>query len=176
MKTPAISVITPIYNVKPFVSHCVESLMNQTFKDVEFVFVDDASTDGSIDILGDIIGRYPTNMVKIIHHERNMGLPAARKTGIAVASGEYVYNCDGDDWVEPDILGAMYESVTKSGADYAYCDYYLTYEPNKSKPYNKYTLLKRAKEELRINRIYKERLERQLKEHGLYEKYVLSKF
>lgn len=54
--------------------------------------------------------------------------------------------------------------------------YNLTYEPNKSKPYNKYTLLERAKEELRINRIYKERFEKQLKEHGLYEKYVLSKF
>ena len=148
MKTPAISVITPIYNVKPFVSHCVESLMNQTFKDVEFIFVDDASTDGSIDILGDIIGRYPTKMVKIIHHERNMGLPAARKTGIAVASGEYVYNCDGDDWVEPDILGAMYEAVTKSGADYAYCDYYLTYDHRER--YMKGPPFKSSEEALRV--------------------------
>ena len=54
--------------------------------------------------------------------------------------------------------------------------YYLTYETNKSKPFNKYALLERAKEELRINRIYKERLERQLKEHGLYENYVKSIF
>ena len=148
MKTPAISVITPIYNVKPFVSHCVESLMNQTFKDVEFIFVDDASTDGSIDILGDIIGRYATKMVKIIHHERNMGLPAARKTGIAVASGEYVYNRDGDAWVEPDILGAMYEAVTKSGADYAYCDYYLTYEHTER--YMKCPPFKSSEEALRV--------------------------
>ena len=70
MKTPAISVITPIYNVKPFVSHCVESLMNQTFKDVEFIFVDDASTDGTADIIREYEKHYP-DLIKPIYQTEN---------------------------------------------------------------------------------------------------------
>lgn len=128
MKRPAISIITPIYNVRPFVAKCVESLMNQTFKDVEFIFVDDASSDGSIDILNDIIMRHPEKNVRVVHHEVNKGLPAARKTGFEAAIGDYILNCDGDDWVEPDMLESLYSAVVEKNADYAYCDFYLTYE------------------------------------------------
>lgn len=125
---PTISVITPVYNVKRFIEKCAITLMRQTFKDVEFIFVDDASNDGSIPLLESVISRYPENNVRIIHHEKNSGLPAARKTGIEAAKGEYVFNCDGDDYVEETLLEKMYNAVTKNNADYTYCDFFLTYE------------------------------------------------
>lgn len=123
-----ISVITPIYNVKPFVTKCVESLMAQTFDDVEYIFVDDASTDGSIPILESIVAQHPEKKVRMLHHEVNKGLPSARKTGYEAATGEYIFNCDGDDWVEPTLLEKMYAAISKDDSDYAYCDFFLTYE------------------------------------------------
>lgn len=125
---PKISVITPVYNVKAFIGKCATSLMRQTFEDVEYIFVDDASKDGSIAILEEIVEQYPENKVRILHHESNKGLPSSRKTGIEAATGEYVFNCDGDDWVEETLLEKMYAAVAKKDADYAYCDFYLTYE------------------------------------------------
>lgn len=124
----AISVVTPIYNVKTFVRKCVESLMNQTFKDVEYIFVDDASSDGSIDILNEIVARYPELDIKILHHQKNRGLPASRETGITAATGDYIFNCDGDDFVETTMLEKMYRAVSSIDADYAYCDFFLTFE------------------------------------------------
>ena len=128
MKNPAISVITPIYNVRPFVAKCAESLLNQTFNDVEYIFVDDASTDGSIQILNGILSRYPERDVKIICHEKNQGLPASRRTGLAAASGDYILNCDGDDWVDTTMLENTYSAVMSTNADYAYCAFSLSYE------------------------------------------------
>lgn len=123
-----ISVVTPVYNVCAFIEKCATSLMRQSFKDVEYIFVDDASTDGSIDILKSIVSQYPENDVKILHHKRNSGLPASRKTGIEAATGEYVFNCDGDDFVEETMLENMYSAVSAIDADYAYCDFFLSYE------------------------------------------------
>lgn len=127
-KTYCVSVITPVYNVKQFIEQCATSLMKQTLKNVEFIFVDDASNDGSISILERVIALYPENNVRIIHHKKNSGLPAARKTGIEAATGEYVFNCDGDDYIEETLLEKMYAAVSKNDADYAYCDFFLTYE------------------------------------------------
>ncbi|MCQ2160845.1 MAG: glycosyltransferase [Bacteroidales bacterium] len=124
---PVISVITPIYNVKQYVGKCIDSLMQQTFMDAEYIFVDDASTDGSIEILESIISRYPDKNIKILHHQINRGLPASRKTGFEAATGDYVFNCDGDDYVEETMLEKMYAAVSETDADYAYCDFFLTY-------------------------------------------------
>ena len=125
---PTISVITPIYNVKQFVHKCVESLMSQTFEDVEYIFVNDASNDGSIDIVRTIIEKYPTKNAKIINHQENRGLPASRKTGFEAANGKYIFNCDGDDWVESTLLEKLYNAIKTYNADYSYCDFFLSYE------------------------------------------------
>lgn len=125
---PAISVITPVYNVKRFIYKCVESLMSQTFEDVEYIFVNDASSDGSIEILKSIVEKYPTKNVRILNHQENRGLPASRKTGFEAANGKYIFNCDGDDWVEPSLLEKLYAAVKTHNVDYSYCDFYLSYE------------------------------------------------
>ena len=146
--TPTISVITPVYNVKQFISKCVESLMSQTFIDVEYIFVNDASNDGSIDILKSIVENYPSKNVRILNHPENRGLPASRKTGYEAATGKYIFNCDGDDWVEPTLLEKLYNAVAVDDIDYAYCDYYLSYE--KSERYMKCPSFSTPDEALRI--------------------------
>ena len=127
-----VSIIIPIFKVRSFIERCVCSLFEQTLKDVEYIFVDDASPDDSIDILKSCIERYPQrkDQVVILPHEHNQGLPAARNTGLAVATGEYVFHCDSDDFVEKDMLEEMYKAAKEKDADMVYCDFYLSFEKN----------------------------------------------
>ena len=117
-----VSIIIPIFKVRNFIERCVCSLFEQTLKDVEYIFVDDASPDDSIDILKSCIDRYQErkNQVTILTHEQNQGLPAARNTGLAVATGEYVFHCDSDDFVEKDMLEVMYKAAKEKHADMVY--------------------------------------------------------
>lgn len=123
-----VSVIIPVYGVERFIARCAETLFSQTIHDVEFIFVDDASQDDSLNILRSIIARYPELNIRIVTHEQNKGLPAARNTGLAVATGEYIFHCDSDDFVEPDMLEMLYETAARNDADAVWCDYYISYE------------------------------------------------
>ena len=127
-----VSIIIPIFKVRNFIERCACSLFEQTLKDIEYIFVDDASPDDSVDILKACVERYPERkeQVQILVHEQNQGLPAARNTGLAVATGEYVFHCDSDDFVERNMLEEMYEAAKAKDADMAYCDFYLTFEKN----------------------------------------------
>ncbi len=119
-----ISVIVPIYNVAPFIEKCVRSLMEQTYKDVEYIFVNDCTLDNSIEILERVIVDYPNRLeqVRIIHNERNLGLAATRFEGMKVAQGGYIYHCDSDDWVELEMLETMYNSAIAIDADMVFCE------------------------------------------------------
>ena len=88
-----VSVILPIYKVEPFIERCVRSLMEQTLDDIEFIFVDDASPDQSVQIARRVVAEYCRD-VTFLSHTENKGLPGARNTGLAAASGEYIYHCD----------------------------------------------------------------------------------
>lgn len=126
-----LSVIIPIFGVERFIEKCAESLMSQTMTDeVEFIFVDDASKDRSREILETVIARYPGRLkqVRILTHEVNKGLPAARNTGLAVATGEYVYHFDGDDYAEPDLFERMLNTAEATDAEYVWADWILSYE------------------------------------------------
>jgi len=125
-----VSVIIPVYNVEAFVERCARSLMEQTLDDVEYIFVDDASPDGSMEIVRNVLKEYPERQTSIIVHPENKGLPAARNTGLSVATGEYIYHCDSDDWVEPDLLEKLYDAARLSDADIAYCDFFLSFGAN----------------------------------------------
>lgn len=133
---PAISVIVPVYKVSQYIERCAEALMRQTFTDVEFIFVDDASPDDSRSKLEKVLAQYPERNVRILTHDRNCGLPSARKTGMSVAAGNYIYHCDGDDWVETDILEKMYNAAIQNDADFVYCDFYLTFAENERYMHN----------------------------------------
>ena len=127
-----VSVIVPIYNVERFIQRCVKSLMEQTLEDVEFIFVDDATPDKSLQILEKTLIEYPCRKeyIKILHHPINQGLPAARNTGLEVASGEYIFHCDSDDYAEPDMLETLYGEARRNDAEIVWCDWFLTFGQN----------------------------------------------
>lgn len=128
----SVSVIVPIYKVERFITRCVASLMEQTLPNVEFIFVDDASPDGSVRQLQEVVALYPGRRehVRLIRHEKNLGLPAARNTGLAEARGEYVFHCDSDDYVDPGMLGQLYCKAREADADVVWCDWWLSFGKN----------------------------------------------
>ena len=93
-----ISIIVPIYNVEQYIERCARSLFEQTYDDIEYVFVDDCSPDNSLNILYEVLNDYPHRIsnVKIIRHIENKGLTAARNSGLEVATGDYIAHCDSD--------------------------------------------------------------------------------
>ena len=127
-----VSVVVPIYGVEKFIFHCVESLMKQTMQDIEYIFVNDATLDKSMEVLQSVLTSYPERRenVRIIHHDKNKGLPAARNTGLAIATGEYVFHCDSDDYLEANALEEMYLTAKQDNSDIVWCDWFLSYESN----------------------------------------------
>jgi glycosyltransferase involved in cell wall biosynthesis len=127
-----ISIIVPIYKVENYIERCVRSLLEQTYTGIEYIFVDDCSPDSSISILRKVIKEYPTRIdqIKIISHEKNMGLPAARNTGLKMAIGDYIFHCDSDDYVEKDMIEKMYQTAKEKDADIVWCDWYLSFAKN----------------------------------------------
>lgn len=121
-----VSVIIPVYRVEQYIERCVRSLMNQTLKEIEFIFVDDCSPDSSIDRLEYVLRDYPQRKysIKIIRNTVNKGLSESRRIGIEHAIGSFIATCDSDDWVEPDMYERLYMSVEKENADIAVCNYY----------------------------------------------------
>lgn len=122
-----ISVIVPVFGVEKYIEKCVESLMNQTFEDVEYIFVNDCTKDNSINILYDILQKYPNRQVKVLTHDVNKGLPAARNTGLSMAIGDYIFHCDSDDYLELDALECLYKKTQEEKADIVWCDIYENY-------------------------------------------------
>ena len=102
---PKVSVIIPVYNVEKYIERCARSLLEQSLKDIEYIFVDDCSPDNSITMLENILKEYPERqpLVKILFHEPNRGLAYTRQEGVDAAKGEYIIHCDSDDWVEPEM-------------------------------------------------------------------------
>lgn len=119
-----LSVIVPIYGVERYIARFAESLLGQTFTDVEFVFVNDGTKDRSIDILQEIIdSRYSHLRPNIrLVNKANEGLPKARETGLRHATGEYVLFADSDDWLEPDAVQTIVEAIGRTHADLIYFD------------------------------------------------------
>ena len=102
METVFFSVIIPIYEVEQYLRECLDSIIRQTLKNFEIICVDDASTDGS----GNIVREYAAKDIRIryISHGKNRGLGAARNTGLDLAKGRYVLFVDADDFMEPDMI------------------------------------------------------------------------
>ena len=98
-----VSIIVPVYNVEEYLRECVDSILNQTYSDVEVILVDDGSTDQS----GNICDEYAKmdSRIKVIH-KKNGGVSAARNTGIGEASGEYLMFVDSDDAIHPELVEA----------------------------------------------------------------------
>ncbi len=112
-----VSVIVPIYNVEKYISACARSLFEQTFKDVEYIFVNDCSTDRSLQRLEDVAARYALPHLQLISHERNRGSGAARLTAMEHAHGEFIMFADSDDFVPPHAIETLVKRQAETGAD-----------------------------------------------------------
>lgn len=114
-----ISILIPVYNVEGFILRCLESVANQTYQgDMECIIVDDCGTDNSIDIAQRFIQSYKGPIIfKIIHHNKNRGLAAARNTGVQASSGIFITHLDSDDWLEPQAIELLYKRQTETEAD-----------------------------------------------------------
>lgn len=118
----AVSIVVPVYNAAPYLRKCLDSVVNQTLRNVEIIFIDDGSTDGS----SEICKEYASKDSRIIYYKKeNEGLAAARQDGIERASGEYVGFVDSDDWLELNMYERMYEVATKENADVVFCNCYF---------------------------------------------------
>ena len=107
-----LSIIIPVYNVSKYISQCLDSILNQSFKDVEIICINDGSTDNSLEILQS----YKNRGVTIID-KANEGSGVARNAGLAIAQGEYVFFVDGDDWIENDSLEKMVSKADELSTD-----------------------------------------------------------
>ncbi|HNW25236.1 MAG TPA: glycosyltransferase [Candidatus Gastranaerophilaceae bacterium] len=113
-----ISVIVPAYNTSSYLKQCLESLISQTFNDIEIICVNDGSTDNSLEILNKFAKK--DKRIKIIS-QKNQGLSAARNTGIKAAKGEYIGFVDSDDWADESMFEKLYQNAKKFDADISMC-------------------------------------------------------
>lgn len=115
---PKISIIVPVYKVEQYLMQCADSLMNQTFRDIEIIFVDDGSPD-NCGHLCDILAEQDTR-IRVIHQD-NQGLSCARNAGVDAATGDYVCFVDSDDMVAPDYCQRLLELLDGTTYDFSYC-------------------------------------------------------
>lgn len=121
-----VSILVPIYGVEKYIEQCVVSLMEQTYDNMEYIFVNDCTKDSSINILREVINRYPQRKshVQIITHERNRGLAAARNTALDASTGDYLWHVDSDDWIAQDAVEKLVNKAVNEKADIIIFDYY----------------------------------------------------
>lgn len=137
---PLISVIVPIYGIECYIGMCIESIIKQSYKNLEIILVD----DGSLDKSGQICDLYALkdSRIRVIHKE-NGGLVSARKAGLEAATGEYVGYVDGDDWIEQGFYENLYNEINESNADLVVAGhsrdlFYLTVEIASKIPSGRY--------------------------------------
>ena len=113
-----VSVLVPVYGVERYIGQCAESLMEQTYKDVEYIFVNDCTRDDSIGRLNQVLERYPErrSQVRIINHEKNMGVGMARQSGLNAATGDAVIIVDSDDYVAREMIEKLVAKQRSTGA------------------------------------------------------------
>lgn len=108
------SIVVPIYNIEKYIKHCIESILSQSYENFELILVNDGSTDNS----GKICDEYALNDDRIVViHKENGGLVSARKSGVAIAKGDYLINIDGDDFIEENYLDKINNIIVKYNPD-----------------------------------------------------------
>lgn len=125
-----VSILVPIYNVENFIEKCSISLFEQTYKNIEYIFVNDCSPDHSIKILEKVAQNYPNRIanIRIINHDINKGLAGARNTAILSATGDYILHVDSDDFIEKETVEKLINKAQDDHADIVVFDYYLEWE------------------------------------------------
>lgn len=119
---PLISIIVPVFNVEKYLSRCLDSIIKQTFRDVEILLIDDGSSDNSYEIMSEYAQK--DSRIKIFKC-KHKGITTVRKNGIEWASGNYIGFVDSDDWIEPDMYNRLYEVIVQNNCDLVSSDIYV---------------------------------------------------
>lgn len=145
-----VSVIVPVYQVERYLKQCLDSILNQTFKDIEVILIDDGSEDNS----GKICDEYALNdnRVKVIH-QKNMGLSDARNSGMNLMSGKYFMFVDSDDYVSEQMIEKLYTRAVETDADVVCCNFEYFWEKNEKESFS----TKEKTEELNSSEIFNHR-------------------
>lgn len=128
---PNVSVIVPVYNVEDYIERCMESLINQTLKDIEIIVVNDGSTDKSETKIKKYLDKYPDKIKYFV--KENGGLSDARNYGMQYATGEYIAFLDSDDYVDITLYEKMYKIAVEQNCDYVECNFIWKYDDREQK-------------------------------------------
>lgn len=128
--SPKVSLLIPIYCVEKRIERCAVSLFEQTYENIEYIFVNDCTSDNSIGILKTVMKKYPNRLsaIKIINHERNMGLASARNTAVDNATGDFVLHVDSDDYLSIDAVEKMINQQRLDDSDIVNSGYIVYHE------------------------------------------------
>ena len=118
VNTELISIVVPVYNVEKYISRCIESIIKQTYTNIEIIIIDDGSPDNSGVICDDFAKK--DDRIRVIH-QNNMGLSGARNTGIRLAMGSYIAFVDSDDWINTEMIEVLYNLIKEYDAQIAAC-------------------------------------------------------
>lgn len=157
MQEVKVSIIIPVFNVDKYLEQCLNSIVNQTLKDIEIIIINDGSTDSS----GEIIHKYKNKYsnIKVIE-QKNAGLSAARNVGIKEAKGNYMMFIDSDDFIDLNMVEILYTKAEKYNCPLIICDLLLYWNDNKNKKYNK--LKQNEHKKYKRDELYKILLSRKL--------------
>ena len=120
-----VSVIIPVYNAEKYLRRCLDSVVNQTYKDIEIIVVDDGSTDGSAVICDEYAAR---DNRFIVIHQKNGGVSVARQTGLEAVKGDYICFVDADDCIDSKMIDELFQEADTTNSDMIICDYYAETE------------------------------------------------
>ena len=128
----SLTYIVPIYDVSAYIEKSVRSLLEQSYSNIEYIFINDCSSDDSEIKLCRIIEEFPErrNKIKVITNEQNLGSATTRNIGLDMARGKYVMFADSDDWISCDYVESMVHQIESGSDDIVYCDYFESYDNN----------------------------------------------
>ena len=133
-----ISVIVPVFNIESYIKRCVDSILSQTYPNIEIIIVDDGSTDNSGRIIDDIAS---TNSSIRVLHKKNGGVTSARLEGVKIASGDWITFVDGDDYIEPDMYEVLMKKAIDYQADISHCGYQMVFPSRVDYYYNTHNII-----------------------------------
>lgn len=135
-----VSILVPFYKVEKYVGRCVESLFTQTYKNIEYVFVNDCTPDKSMEVINEMIDKYGvSSQCKMIVHEQNQGISASRNDCLDNMTGDFFLFIDSDDYIDNDMVELLVEAAVKENADISGCGYIEEYADHSVEHPQKYT-------------------------------------
>lgn len=132
---PLVSILIPVYGVEKYIERCARSVFEQTYENLEYIFVDDCTPDKSIQVLEKVLAEYPKRekQTRIIHHVKNRGIAATRNTAVESCSGDFLTHVDSDDWLECNAVELLVNKQIETGSDIVTANAY-EYYGNEEKP------------------------------------------